>query len=980
MFSWKKQNPPSQQRQQQQQQQSTGDYSDLIAQGMRLANEDIDESGGGDEYMAEDGDDDLGDIDLDDPDLLAELQGLTGDAPAPAPAPPKAKQLTQAPAHSPVKTQSAPKPAPSVSNPAPVSRAAAPQQQQKTSASYVPPTSTGSPALAGLGLDLQGVLGEDDDDDEEVELTEDDWKDPHFLAQLQSLGGSVESQGQGASTSTLKKIEQQTTQTTTTVQLGQPSSPTTVSHPSTIPTPIPGHDHQRAPSGFSKPASASSSMIAIPPRDNDQEMEDSSSVAGAMDIKPQTPIEPKSPKRLEEIPKENDKNLLSLLKTRDVQYKKAALDAKRSGDLTLAAERVKTFKAIQGWIRLVEAGGFLDLELYPIPDAPPAADVHEKDSGSSAPAGTSTSAAPSTSTSIPTVTRPTLGSFSPSIVSPVAEPTTQVSASIAEASAEDMRSGGVVRGGFGGGIEFRPMAADDDFQVVSSSDDDTYDMLQSQLESQIKMCTTTCKHYYQTGDKQTALEFHKLNNIFKRDLLSLQSHRDHKMKAPAFHFQDVRFELEVGFYQEIGLNDLSLEVMRAWDLSHKEIQPSDIDAYVVWDLGWPTENMAGAGSGKGTTPTVKRTARPDFDFTKVLRIERTRTFQKFVERRKVTFEVWHYRGLLWKDYQLGKAQIPLLSLLNHSEIHEIIPLVDPSTRKATGGKLEIKIRLQRPLLKPEIVVKEEKWLVIDEFNSGGLGFPSPVASTPPTRQAASPALGRSGTPASRAGKTSVAVPAAVTRASPSTTLASRGAAAPPRPAGQVIGSSGPVPSASRPTAPRSPAPPAAPASVAPKAQPPSTHPQAHPATTAAVEPVAAVVAEPKESDNEKALSELNNVDLLVSNNVLENEIQLAQKMVHDARAVANSELEEEHQDRLTQLEIKMKLLVLQVQTGQLTMEAYCKAVYARIEKDKQLAITCKRLKMVPEAMRALGRSKIMTQEMKEVEEAMAAQNDDEEDE
>jgi len=70
MFSWKKQNPPSQQRQQQQQQATAGDYSDLIAQGLRLANEDIDESGGGDEYMAEDGDEDLGDIDLDDPDLL----------------------------------------------------------------------------------------------------------------------------------------------------------------------------------------------------------------------------------------------------------------------------------------------------------------------------------------------------------------------------------------------------------------------------------------------------------------------------------------------------------------------------------------------------------------------------------------------------------------------------------------------------------------------------------------------------------------------------------------------------------------------------------------------------------------------------------------------------------------------------------------------------------------------------------------------
>lgn len=74
MFSWKKQNPPSKQRQQQAQ--GGGDYSDLIAQGMRLANEDIDESGAdtGD-YMGDEGDD-LGDMDLDDPELLVTTRGL----------------------------------------------------------------------------------------------------------------------------------------------------------------------------------------------------------------------------------------------------------------------------------------------------------------------------------------------------------------------------------------------------------------------------------------------------------------------------------------------------------------------------------------------------------------------------------------------------------------------------------------------------------------------------------------------------------------------------------------------------------------------------------------------------------------------------------------------------------------------------------------------------------------------------------------
>lgn len=362
--------------------------------------------------------------------------------------------------------------------------------------------------------------------------------------------------------------------------------------------------------------------------------------------------------RPEQAPKKNDKNLLKLLQTREAQYKTAALDAKRADNLTLAGERVKTLKSIRTYIRLVEAGGFLDLEIYPVPDEP------------------STTPKPAMPTVPVTTPAPTNTSTSQSIqpqpdtpIAPDMESSSQMSDSIAAAAAEDVRGESKTRG-----IEFKQMAPDDDFQIVSNSDEDTYDMLESQLESQIKMCTTTCGYYMRIGDKKSALEFHKLNKIFKADLVSLQSYRNHRKKAPAFHFQDVRFELEVGFHQEIGLNDLSLHIVRAWDLSHKDVQPSEMETYVTWDLGWPTEKVSSASTGKGTTSSVKRSSKPDFDYTKIIGIERTNPFRRFVERRKVTFEVWHYRGLLWKDYLIGRAQVPLQSLLDHSEIHEIAPV------------------------------------------------------------------------------------------------------------------------------------------------------------------------------------------------------------------------------------------------------------------------------------------------------------------
>lgn len=403
-------------------------------------------------------------------------------------------------------------------------------------------------------------------------------------------------------------------------------------------------------------------MIAIPPRDTPyDDHDDGDSITTAKTDEISSPTQTKATKHLEDIPKVNHTDLLSLLRTRDTQYKKAALEAKRAGNTALAVERMKIFKSLEKYIRLVEEGGFLDLELYPVPDAP---------SATPPPVEPSTTDTPLTKTGNETK----LTSRGPTIASSPVEPTTQVSNSIAEASGEDMRSGMKVRGAINGGIEFRQLAADDDFQIVSNSDADTYDMLESQLESQIKICTSTSGHYFQRGDKQTALEFHKLNKIFKTDLVSLQSYRKHGKKPPAFHFQDVRFEIEVGFYQEIGLNELSLNIIRAWDLSHKDVQASDIEAYVSWDLGWPTENMSGAGAGKGDTPTVKKTSKPDFGFKKTLNIERTRAFQRFVERRKASFEVYHYRGIFRANYLLGKVQVPLQPLLDHSEIHEVFPV------------------------------------------------------------------------------------------------------------------------------------------------------------------------------------------------------------------------------------------------------------------------------------------------------------------
>lgn len=56
------------------------------------------------------------------------------------------------------------------------------------------------------------------------------------------------------------------------------------------------------------------------------------------------------------------------------------------------------------------------------------------------------------------------------------------------------------------------------------------------------------------------------------------------------------------------------------------------------------------------------------DHKRVLKIERTKAFQRFVERRKLSMELWQYRGFLRKAVSLGRVAVRLEDLLTRAEI------------------------------------------------------------------------------------------------------------------------------------------------------------------------------------------------------------------------------------------------------------------------------------------------------------------------
>jgi hypothetical protein len=116
---------------------------------------------------------------------------------------------------------------------------------------------------------------------------------------------------------------------------------------------------------------------------------------------------------------------------------------------------------------------------------------------------------------------------------------------------------------------------------------------------------------------------------------------------------------------------------------------------------------------------------------------------------------------------------------------------------------------------------------------------------------------------------------------------------------------------------------------------------------------------------------ITSVDTLVSNLVIQHEVEAVNAQITTLEAQHKS-IPDDLTDRKNALEIKQNLLVIQVQTGQLTMDKYLDQVRASIVDCKKLALVFKKAGKLEEAKKALGRSKIMEGEVKEVEEAMAS--------
>ncbi|KAG1297605.1 hypothetical protein G6F66_002458 [Rhizopus arrhizus] len=431
----------------------------------------------------------------------------------------------------------------------------------------------------------------------------------------------------------------------------------------------------------------------------------------------------------------------------------------------------------------------------------------------------------------------------------------------------------------------------------------SHEQIEAELSYQINVCHNLAlqNNNRQTKASKSLLDsqqdaYFQAEKAFSADLVSL---RAHKGSLPALHYEQVNYVYK-NVNDNIPSNMMEFKVIRATGLPTLDISTS-LEPFVTWDFGgWPPENTAQASMNKGETP-VQKGIEPEFDFSCKIPITRTnRLFLRYLQRKKLTVEVFHNKytyGLFRRPVSLGKAVLSMDRLLTKSSISGSFDLVD-STRKKTGGKIEIEVNLREPLTGEDTVKRSERWLVLDAFGSNASScLAAAKLST---------------------GESHVSVAKLVVEDE----AVSEPNAEEPKPESSQVTASAPVESKK-------------------------------------------TMVSASNGELEQAEEEFNSVDSIVSNMVLEHELAVVNA------ALSKSKAKEDFMDRKQALEIKMNMLVIQVQTGILDMETYLKDVEKRMEQDRRLALVFKKNNRLDLAKAALTRKKIMQDELDEARAAMA---------
>ncbi|XP_029918203.1 coiled-coil and C2 domain-containing protein 1A [Myripristis murdjan] len=247
---------------------------------------------------------------------------------------------------------------------------------------------------------------------------------------------------------------------------------------------------------------------------------------------------------------------------------------------------------------------------------------------------------------------------------------------------------------------------------LSPRSSEQYSHLMGLLRQQHEKCLGYSQQFTQMGNVAETIKFEKLADECMKNIEILKKAHAKGQPAPKYHTEERTFNT-VKIYPNLTPNDMILYIIRGVNLpTPAGVSPSDLDASVRFEFPFPSAEEA----QRDKTSTVKSTNSPEFKEQFKLNINRTqRSFKRVVQSKGIKFEIIHKGGLFKTDKVIGNAQLKLEGLDNQCDIRDIIEVLDG--RKATGGKLEVRVKIREPLGGVHLQSVTEKWLVLDPLSS-----------------------------------------------------------------------------------------------------------------------------------------------------------------------------------------------------------------------------------------------------------------------
>ncbi|XP_050450020.1 coiled-coil and C2 domain-containing protein 1-like isoform X2 [Cataglyphis hispanica] len=247
------------------------------------------------------------------------------------------------------------------------------------------------------------------------------------------------------------------------------------------------------------------------------------------------------------------------------------------------------------------------------------------------------------------------------------------------------------------------VSAEDFLEGGSGTDDQIYENLETQLIKQIKWCLSTRDHSKALGDVSAYNRWERLALGYTRDLDMLRVRKRDLLPPPQHHYEMKTYQI-VQSCTDLNDSDIEISIIRGINY------PREADTYVMFEFPFPSDNHPA-----DRTSTIKDSANPEYQAVFLLNgiINRTsRQCQRAFKRHALKCEVWAKGGFFRSDSLLGTVMVKLQHLETQCILHDSFSLMDG--RKATGGKLELKIRLRNPILFKQIENVTDKWLTIDQ--------------------------------------------------------------------------------------------------------------------------------------------------------------------------------------------------------------------------------------------------------------------------